>query len=804
MKKILKYLLLLLPFLSEAQNFAIPTVTDLATARRNVIKGNASNYVLVMYRDTLRLLGATTMFNVGYSDASSIALRQFNITGGTGVSVSGGSGNLTADRSVSISIPQAISTTSSPTFNNLNLGADLDVSGNLNVTGTSNLNGNIVYSSSKYQQTESLVSSTNYQRFKWLVSGTGDASSLALETRRRSGSSISVRYPFLVHNGKVRINGLDTSLPTKDFEVLGDVAMQGTVYFPLSYQYPVNTFLKVGTNGELQGYDLNAILNAKLDTTGAIFNHKMIFNDGIDLSKSYSSGIGTHSIRKDGNILSFNHFFTPNNGMIAPTDNFNVLTLVNNNVGINTDAPNTNLHVAGGVKINNNLELNDIPDVRAAINAKLAKSSNLSDLSNVVTARTNLGLGTLATLSSVGLTTNVTGILPIANGGTGLSSLASGIQTFLSTPSSANLLAALTTKTGTGNAVFSADATLTGTTNIATIANTNGANFATSSGNVLIGTTIDNGYKLYVNGNLGLNGYIQTTNAIQVAANSSSNDPYGAISVTQPTTSSYSYYGLTRQGSLGMGMGITTSNEFFIGKTTAGGTSSVLLASYMTLTDALANFNGSVNTYGNYRIGNNTVLDVAGNYTRIWDSSVGRPAIWIGNATDPSNYYDNTQHIFRNRAGDIARVLINSSGNVGIGTTSPLAKLDTRGDLHISNGSTTKTRIRTGGIIDFTNFEESAYADASITANTLSLLGSNGQGAYISTTGNIGIGKTNPSTRLDVNGITQASQYSLSALNTAPASATATGITGEIRITATHIYVCTDTNTWVRAALSTW
>src|SRR5690606_27780997 len=46
----------------------------------------------------------------------------------------------------------------------------------------------------------------------------------------------------------------------------------------------------------------------------------------------------------------------------------------------------------------------------------------------------------------------------------------------------------------------------------------------------------------------------------------------------------------------------------------------------------------------------------------------------------------------------------------------------------------------------------------------------------------------------------RAPQYRLSALNTAPASASATGTTGEIRITATHIYVCVATNTWVRAA----
>jgi hypothetical protein len=47
-------------------------------------------------------------------------------------------------------------------------------------------------------------------------------------------------------------------------------------------------------------------------------------------------------------------------------------------------------------------------------------------------------------------------------------------------------------------------------------------------------------------------------------------------------------------------------------------------------------------------------------------------------------------------------------------------------------------------------------------------------------------------------------QYRLSALNTAPASSTDTGTTGEIRITSNYIYVCVATNTWVRSALSTW
>jgi hypothetical protein len=50
--------------------------------------------------------------------------------------------------------------------------------------------------------------------------------------------------------------------------------------------------------------------------------------------------------------------------------------------------------------------------------------------------------------------------------------------------------------------------------------------------------------------------------------------------------------------------------------------------------------------------------------------------------------------------------------------------------------------------------------------------------------------------------VVNALQYS--ALSTAPASASATGTTGEVRIDANYVYVCTATNTWKRAALSTW
>ena len=131
-------------------------------------------------------------------------------------------------------------------------------------------------------------------------------------------------------------------------------------------------------------------------------------------------------------------------------------------------------------------------------------------------------------LTPSGVTTGavtLAGTLAVANGGTGITSFGTGVATWLGTPSSANLKAAITDETGSGALVFADAPTLTGTalaTNLTASAVLTGASVTASNGMFINSQTVAADYTIAASYNAMSAGPVTVNGGITVTVSSGS------------------------------------------------------------------------------------------------------------------------------------------------------------------------------------------------------------------------------------------------------------------------------------------
>lgn len=101
-----------------------------------------------------------------------------------------------------------------------------------------------------------------------------------------------------------------------------------------------------------------------------------------------------------------------------------------------------------------------VPIVLTADVSGVLPVANGGWLASTAETLTNKVINGASNTLTVRLANDVSGTLPVANGGTGITSFGAGVATWLGTPSSANLAAAVTDETGSGALVFANTPTL--------------------------------------------------------------------------------------------------------------------------------------------------------------------------------------------------------------------------------------------------------------------------------------------------------------------------------------------------------
>jgi len=190
----------------------------------------------------------------------------------------------------------------------------------------------------------------------------------------------------------------------------------------------------------------------------------------------------------------------------------------------------------------------------------------------------------------------------------------------------------------------------------------------------------------------------------------------------------------------------------------------------------------------------------------------------VGTSTSRSNFFNvsGINHLLQVETSNYyAQSLVSNGGTVATGAailTLARSRGTTAGSYTVVSSGDSLGRLSFQGA-DGTDFvvaaEIACQVDGTPGANDMPgrlVFSTNAGGAAtpterlrITSAGNVGINTTSPTTLLDVNADTVRVRTART-----PASAAATGATGEICWDANYIYVCTATNTWRRTAISSW